>query len=152
MTDEKIIDYILSILNGSKKEAVQMRECVAKTAICLNLNASIEFMQKLNTRLERLKGFESGEVVWQGDMNATIKQNLELKEQNMELKERCDRKTQALVKLVEQTEKMKCCGNCKHDGSDSEIGENGDYTDYTCIQCDDFSTKENPYPNWELTE
>lgn len=29
------------------------------------------------------------------------------------------------------------------------VGENGDYTDYTCIQCDDFSTKENPYPNWE---
>lgn len=69
-----------------------------------------------------------------------------------ELEEKCKRKERALVKLIEQSEKMKCCGNCEHNGSDSEIGENGDYTDYTCIQCDDFSTKENPYPNWELSE
>lgn len=38
----------------------------------------------------------------------------ELKEQNLELKERCERKTKALVRLIEQNEKMKCCANCKH--------------------------------------
>ena len=58
--------------------------------------------------------------------------------------------TEVILKLNEQIEKMKCCGNCRHNGSDRAIGENGDYADYTCIQCDDLSTKENPYPNWEL--
>lgn len=31
---------------------------------------------------EKLKGFENGQVVWQGDMDRTIQQNLELKKQN----------------------------------------------------------------------
>lgn len=107
MTDEEIIDYILSILKGSKKEAVQMRECIAKTAICQRLNASIEFMQKLNTRLARLNGFESGEVVWRGDMDETIKQNLELKEQNKDLCESLDIMNNRESDLLEQIEQMK---------------------------------------------
>ena len=56
------------------------------------------------------------------------------------------------TKVKAQIEKMKCCENCEHCGSDNKIGENGDYSDYTCIQCDDLSSKENPYPNWRLAE
>lgn len=67
-------------------------------------------------------------------------------------KSKIERLEKENAELKAQIEKMKCCANCTHNGSDSEIGENGDYTDYTCIQCDDFSTKENPYPNWELAE
>lgn len=107
MTDEEIIDYVLSILKGSKKEAVQMRGCIAKTAICQRLNASIEFMQKLNTRLARLKGFENGEVAWQGDMDATIKQNLELKEQNKAILEDNDELNKWIDELKAQIEEMK---------------------------------------------
>lgn len=28
-------------------------------------------------------------------------------------------------KLIDENRKMRCCENCKHNGSDSEIGENG---------------------------
>lgn len=50
-------------------------------------------LEKKNAELEvKLKGFENGDVAWQGDMDATIQQNIELKA---------------------QIEKMKNVGNCK---------------------------------------
>lgn len=77
---------------------------------------------------------------------------IEMIEKCKELKAQIEEQKTHCKAVDEMNEKMRCCENCKHNGSDSEIGENGDYTDYTCIQCDDFSTKENPYPNWELAE
>lgn len=84
-----------------------------------------------------------------------VKENAELQKKsdtNHSLVEQLADKDIEIAELKAQIEKMKCCGNCKHNGSDEEIGENGDYTDYTCIQCDDFAIKENPFPNWELAE
>lgn len=43
-----------------------------------------------------------------------IKGYMDCLEENKELKERCDRKSKALVKLLEENEKLKCCQNCKH--------------------------------------
>lgn len=55
-------------------------------------------LEKENEELKaKLKGFENGEVAWQGDMDMTIKQNLELKA---------------------QIEKMKNCQNCKNKKED----------------------------------
>lgn len=44
-----------------------------------------EMLESEKTLKEKLKGFESGEVCWQGDMDATIKQNLDLKEKVVSL-------------------------------------------------------------------
>lgn len=55
--------------------------------------ASARLVEENEELKEKLKGFENGDVVWQGDMDATIKQNLELKA---------------------QIEKMKCYENCKY--------------------------------------
>lgn len=76
----------------------------------------------------------------------------EMKHFNISQNEKCVLAEEKIKDLKSQIEKKKCCENCEHNGSDNEIGENGDYTDYTCIQCDDLSTKENPYPNWEKAE
>lgn len=49
-------------------------------------------LERENAELkERLKGFENGEVAWQGDMDRTIEQNLHLKEEVEALKARMDR-------------------------------------------------------------
>lgn len=52
----------------------------------------ISALEKENAELkERLKGFENGEVAWQGDMDRTIEQNLQLKEEVEALKSKMDR-------------------------------------------------------------
>lgn len=53
---------------------------------------NIKKLEKENAELkERLKGFENGEVAWQGDMDRTIEQNLHLKKEIGVLKARMDR-------------------------------------------------------------
>lgn len=58
--------------------------------IQLNMGADrINQLEDENAELkEKIKGFESGNVAWQGDMDATIRQNLELK-QVLEHREKC---------------------------------------------------------------
>ncbi len=95
---------------------------------------------------------QCGKKNYEKDIARLEKENAELSNSVTELTNTKTELKSKITELEKQVEKMKCCGNCKNIGSDSEIGENGDYTDYTCIQCDDFSTKEKPYPNWELAE
>lgn len=72
------------------------------------INSLFEENEELKAKIEALQN--GTEVCWQGDMDRTIAQNLELKEQVEELKTRI--------------EKMKCCSNC----SKSKYGEwCGDY-------------------------
>lgn len=78
-----------------------------------------EALDKCKELEEKVKGFESGNVAWQGDMDATIKQNIELKA---------------------QIEKMKCCGNCKfYYKLDWEPDENIDSDEIECYSCLSFS-------------
>ena len=57
-----------------------------------NLYKKYKDLEKENEELkERLKGFENGEVAWQGDMDRTIEQNLHLKKEIEALKSRMDR-------------------------------------------------------------
>ena len=104
--------------NAELKKQLEMAEQVASDTPNL-------FIENCNLKAEnaelkaKLKGFESGDVAWQGDMDATIKQNIELKlkideltnsvnelkRDNIELKSHC--------KAVDEVnEKMKCCENC----------------------------------------
>lgn len=82
---------------------VENKECVEKTKYIKNhldgltkgrkeTAEKISALEKENSELkERLKGFENGEVAWQGDMDRTIEQNLQLKEEVEALKSKMDR-------------------------------------------------------------
>ncbi len=92
-----------------------------------------------------LDGLEEGRKEVRVHETTCVNRLHHVEKENEELKAHC--------KAVDDiNEKMKCCENCEHCGSDKAIGENGDYADYTCFQCDDLSSKENPYPNWKLAE
>lgn len=73
-----------------------------------------EILESEKALKEKLKGFESGEVCWQGDMDATIAQNLELKEHIESLANINIKAQDIIAELKEQIEEMKCCENCKH--------------------------------------
>lgn len=151
----KVFDYIvteeietaekISELEKENKEQQKFVERIVK-ASADNPNEFFELRNEIaKLKKENKQIVERERVVPEHYLIEMIEKNKELKAQIEEQKAHC--------KAVDEVnEKMKFCGNCGHNGSDSEIGENGDYTDYTCIQCDDFSTKENPYPNWELAE
>lgn len=50
--------------------------------IAYRYSKHLDKLEEENKELkEKLKGFENGDVAWQGDMDRTIKQNLELKAQ-----------------------------------------------------------------------
>lgn len=107
-------------------------------------------VEKENAELkEKLKGFENGDVAWQGDMDKTIKQNLELKSQIEELKKDKeyldkvnDEQTGVILKLNEQIEKMKprCKPLCKN--YSKFIVMESDCIHGTCKNCD----------KWEMYE
>lgn len=69
-----------------------------------------------------------------------LKENAELKKDKEWLDNTNNEQTEVILKLNEQIEKMKCCGNCKFqkNGMDYELGE-------LCYRCEAFS-------NWELEE
>ena len=110
-------------------------------------------LKKENAELkEKIKGLVSGEVCLQGDMDATIKQNLELKTQIEQLQQAYtitvdksvirEQELEAQIEQLsndnhvlktsfitqqEQIEKMKNCLNCKHDNElDTEFCQNCD--------------------------
>lgn len=79
-----------------------------------------ENQQKVIKELkEKLKGFESGNVAWQGDMDRTIEQNLKLKEQVEQMKNvgnckhcmECSKWVEKKLRLGQTS--IKCCQNCE---------------------------------------
>lgn len=121
------------------------------------LKAHTEALEKENAALKKqIKEVENDSTnceIWSyGKITTLEKENARLKEKIETHEIQYKLMLEAREKNEAQIERMKCCENCGHNGSDKAIGENGDYADYTCIQCDDLSTKENPYPNWELAE
>lgn len=115
------------------KENEELKETVSRSGYRI-----AELKHEIDELKEKLKGFESGDVAWQGDMDETIKQNLELKNEIEELKalHESDKKATALLmqkweeernelkahcKAVDEVnEKMKCCGNCKKERNKPE--------------------------------
>ena len=102
-------------INRLKKENAELKEIVSRSGFRI-----AELKHECDELVARLNGIISGDVAWQGDMDATIKQNIELKRRideltnsltelkrdNFELKEHC--------KAVDELNtKMECCGNCK---------------------------------------
>lgn len=80
-----------------------------KKAYLAGLEAGRKESEKENAGLkEKLKGFDSGEVAWQGDMDAAIKQNLELKKQNKIILEDNDTLNKWIDELRAQIEKLTC--------------------------------------------
>ena len=106
---------------------------------------AIENLEKENAELkEKLKGFENGDVAWQGDMDATIKQNLELKAQIEQLSNDNHVLKTAFITQKEQIEKMKCCGNCINRGLEKYIA-------YPCSECRRWH-RELDSDRWEMEE
>lgn len=92
-----------------EKENAELKEHVSRTGYRI-----AELKHEIDELIEKLKGFESGDVAWQGDMDETIKQNLELKEQNKIILEDNDTLNKWVDELKAQIEKTKNCVNCKH--------------------------------------
>lgn len=107
-------------------------------------------LEKENAELkEKLKGFETGDVAWQGDMDATIAQNLELKEQNKIILEDNDTLNKWIDELTEKisdlesiVESLQSCTNCEHFDGDNYCKSK------QCVihQLDGYC------PNWEKAE
>lgn len=72
---EKAQKKTSSKIRELKKENAELKEYVSRTGYRI-----AELKHEIDELIEKLKGFEAGEVAWQGDMDATIKQNMELKE------------------------------------------------------------------------
>lgn len=90
---------------GRKKEADLIFESWCKGSDDEQCECGfLKKIEKENAELkEKLKGFENGDVAWQGDMDKTIKQNLELKEH---------------CKAVDEVNfKLRNCYNCKNNNS-----------------------------------
>lgn len=64
-----------------EKENAELKEYVSRTGYRI-----AELKHEIDEQIEKLKGLEAGEVCWQGDMDATIKQNLELKAELSDIK------------------------------------------------------------------
>lgn len=65
-----IADYVEELQKENSELKWQLNEVIEDN----------DYYQKENEELKaKLKGFENGDVAWQGDMDRTIKQNLELK-------------------------------------------------------------------------
>jgi len=90
-----------------EKANAELKEYVSRTGYRI-----AELKHEIDELIEKLKGFENGDVAWQGDMDATIKQNLELKEQNKAILEDNDTLNKWVDELKSQIEDMKTCSRC----------------------------------------
>lgn len=127
--------------------------------VCKAVDRLIEEYRKENKELkEKIKGLEAGEVCWQGDMDATIKQNLALKSEVKELRNTLDLVTAEWNKerewlkmhckaVDDVNEKMKCCQNCNnYDCTETCEHKDCKYQYSKCIETDETGDY------WELAE
>lgn len=86
-------------VNTLRRSELSEKELVQREII-------IELVKENEELKAKIKGFENGEVAWQGDMDMTIKQNIEtIKFQEIESELRG--KTLECIYLKEENEKLK---------------------------------------------